>query len=105
MFFPPNVMLTNIMACRVFRNTKFGNQKMDSTTLISSSGAVVFPKLNADSSETHALHPLSGNVNQNRGSGCVEGRKPGNADVIEIYSSHRHLPEMQENHNRGGSAM
>jgi len=101
MFFTPNALLMNIMACRVFRNTKFGNQRTGSALIISSSGDMVFSKPNANSSGTHALRLLSGNGNQARGS---EGDKLGNADVIEIYTPHRHLPEMQEDHNRGDSA-
>jgi hypothetical protein len=104
MFFAPNVMLMNIMACRVFRNTKLGNQRADPAIDISSSGAIVFPKPNVNSSGTYALRHLSGNGNQACGSGGVAGGKLGNADVIEIYSSHKHLSEMQEEHNRGDSA-
>ena len=104
-FMVPNAMLMNIMACRVFRNTKFGNRRMDSAVIISPSGAVVFPKPNINPSGTHALRLSSGNGNHARGSGGVEGGKLGNADVVEIYSSHRHLSEIQEDHNRGESAV
>ena len=104
MFFAPNAMLMNVMACRVFRNTKLGNQRMDPAISISSSGAIVFPKPNINSSGTHVLRHLSGNGNQARGLGGVAGAKLGNADVIEIYSSHKHLSEMQEDHSRGDNA-
>jgi hypothetical protein len=100
MFFIPNAMLTNVMACRVFRNAKFGDQRID-PTINPSSGAVVFRKPQAHSSGAHALRLVSGNDNQARGSYWVEGGKLGNAEVIEIYSSHRHL----EDRNQGESAV
>jgi len=54
MFVAPNVMLMNVMASRVFRNTKFGNQGMDlTTTLTIPSTAVQEPEEN--SSATPAL--------------------------------------------------
>jgi len=100
----PNAMLMNIMACRVFRNTKFGDQRAD-PTVISSSRAIVSPKPNTNFSGTHALRLLSRNGNQARGSGCVEGGKLGNADMTEIYSPHIYLSEMQEDHNQREGAV
>jgi hypothetical protein len=49
----PNMMLMNIMACRVFRNTKFGNQGMDPTMTIPS---IPVQEPDSNSSATPALN-------------------------------------------------
>jgi len=88
MFLVPNTMLMNVMACRVFRNTKFGNQRMDPTTAIPS---IAFQEPEPNSSETHAPDLISDIDNRCRGGvgGPVAGRKLEHGDVIEIYSSHK----------------
>ena len=66
MFVVPNAMLMNVMACRVFRNTKFDTQWMESTTATAPSlrrrgpapshpttiSAIAFQEPNANSSVT-----------------------------------------------------
>jgi hypothetical protein len=116
MFVVPNVMLMNVMACRVFRNTKFGNKWMEPTTPTApkrgpapnhaiSVSAIAFEE--PDSSTTHALTLISESEtdSQSRGSrSAVEDEKLENADVIDVYSSDRHISDMQDDRNRGDSA-
>ena len=72
MFVAPNVMLMNVMACRVFRNTKFGNQCVDPTISIPS---IPFQAPDANSSAIPAVGD-----NQSRGSWeAIEGSKLENA--------------------------
>ena len=71
-FVAPNVMLMNVMACRVFRNTKFGNQWVDPTISIPS---IPFQAPDANSSAIPAVGD-----NQSRGSWeAIEGSKLENA--------------------------
>jgi len=101
MFIVPNTMLTNVMACRVFRNTKFGNQWVDPTLIIPS---IVFQEPDANSSATHAPGLISETDTQCRGGrGIAADAKLENGDVVEIYSSHKNI-SLQEAHNRGDSA-
>ena len=64
MFTLPNTMLMNVMACRVFRNTKFSNQWVGPTITIPSIG---FQEPDANSPATHAPGPISEADNQHRG--------------------------------------
>jgi hypothetical protein len=64
MFTVPNTMLTNVMACRVFRNTKFSNQWTDPTINIP---PIVFQEPDASSSTTHAPGLISETGTQCRG--------------------------------------
>jgi hypothetical protein len=96
MFIVPNTMLTNVMACRVFRNTKFSNQWVDPTITIPS---IVFQEPDVNSSATPGFIPEIDN--RCRGSrGTVAGRKLESGD--EIYSSHKNI-SLQEARNRGDS--
>ena len=100
MFIVPNIMLTNVMACRVFRNTKFSNQWVDPTITIPS---IVFQEPDVNSSATHAPGLISEPDNRCRGGrGTVAGGKPENGDVVEIYSSHKNI-SLQEARNREDS--
>jgi hypothetical protein len=116
MFVVPNVMLMNVMACRVFRNTKFGNQGMDPTTSTApgrrgpapnhaiSVSAIAFQETDANASVTHELTLIS----ETRGGRGILGDKKlenDHADVIDIYSSHKHVFDMQDDRNRGDSAV
>jgi hypothetical protein len=85
MFLVPNTMLMNVMACRVFRNTKFGNQRMDPTTAIPS---IAFQEPEPNSSATHAPGLIPEIDNRGVG-GPISGRKLEHENVIEIYSSHK----------------
>jgi hypothetical protein len=68
MFVAPNVMLMNVMACRVFRNTKFSNQWVDPTISIPS---IPLQAPDANSSAIPAV-----GENQSRGSWeAIEGGK------------------------------
>ena len=98
MFVEPNVMLMNIMGCRVYRNTKFGNERMDPTTAISLSRAIAFQGLDSSPSGTLVIDNISKTDNQSRG--VVETN---NSDVIEIYSSHKNI-SIQDAHPREDSA-
>ena len=83
MFVAPNVMLMNAMACRVFRNTKFGNQLWVDPTISIPSIPLQAPS--ANSSATLALGD-----NRSRGSrGAIERRNFENGDVIDIHSSYK----------------
>ena len=93
MFTVPNTMLTNVMACRVFRNTKFSNQWLDPTITIP---PIIFQEPDASSSSaTHAPGLISETDTQCRGGGpgrgIVAGAKLENGDVVEIYSSHKNI--------------
>ena len=117
MFVVPNVMLMNVMACRVFRNTKFGNQWMEPTTPTApkrgpapnhaiSVSAIAFEEPDVNSSTTHALTLISETDTQSRESrSAVEDEKLENADVIDIYSSDKHIFDIQDDRNRGDSAV
>ena len=118
MFVVPNVMLMNIMACRVFRNTKFATHGIKPTTATAprrretapshalSVSAIAFQETSANSSVTHELTLISETDNQFRGGGgAIEDEKLENADVIDIYSSHKHVSDMQDDRNRGDSAV
>jgi hypothetical protein len=85
----PNVMLTNVMACRVFRNTKFRNQCIDPTIGIPS---IPVHEPHANSSATPAL----GGNQSPRGWGAVEGVEVENGDVIEIYSPPKSVYDLEE---------
>lgn len=114
MFVVPNVMLMNVMACRVFRNTKFGNQFTEPTIPSAprrgpapnhaiSVSAIAFEEPSTNSSITHALTLISESDSQSRvDRGAVE--KLENADMIDIYSSEKHI-DMQDDRNRGDSAV
>ncbi|KIM36345.1 hypothetical protein M413DRAFT_31763 [Hebeloma cylindrosporum] len=91
MFVVPNVMLMNIMACRVYRNTKFGNQWVESTISII---PITFQEPN--SSATRALDILSDTGNRAGGSGFVKAGRLENGELIGTYSSHKTLSDMQE---------
>ena len=64
MFTVPNTRLMNVMACRVFRDTKLGNQWVDPTIAISS---ISFQETNANSSAAYAPGLIS--ETGNRGDG------------------------------------
>jgi len=101
MFIVPNIMLTNVMACRVFRNTKFSNQWVDPTITIPS---IVFQQPDANSLATPAPGLISGTDNQRRGDrGTVAGAKLEHGGVVEIYS-HKNI-SLQEPRNRGDTAV
>jgi hypothetical protein len=98
-FVVPNVMLMNVMACRVFRNTILGNQCMDPTIAISS---IEFQEPNANSLAAPAPDLISETDNQSRiGRGAI-GRKLENGDVIAIFPSHKNI-SIQMDRNRGDS--
>jgi len=101
MFVEPNIMLMNIMACRVYRNTKLGNERMDPTTAISESfsRAIAFQGVDSNSTGTILIDNISKTDNQPRG--VVETNK---ADVIEIYSSHKNISTQVAHHTRGDRA-
>jgi hypothetical protein len=116
MLIVPNTMLMNVMACRVFRNTKFGDRWTESTTDTAPSrrgpapsrtlaiSGMAFQEPYANSSATHALSLISETDNQSRGSrGAVEDKKLGGADVIDIYSSRKKLSDLQEGRSRDGA--
>ena len=92
-------MLMNIMACRVYRNTKLGNERMDPTTAISFSRAIAFQGVDSNSTGTILIDDISKTDNQPRG--VVETNK---ADVIEIYSSHKNISMQEAHHTRGDRA-
>ena len=98
MFLVPNTMLMNVMACRVFSNTKFGNQRMDPTTAIPS---IAFQEPDPNSSATHAAGLISEIDNRGVG-GPVAGRKLEQEDAIEIYSSQK-IISIQEERSQGCS--
>ena len=101
MFVVPNVMLMNVMACRVFRNTIFGNQCMNPAISISS---IAFQEPNANSSADRVPGLISETDNQCRlGRGAV-GRKLESDDVIAIFPSHKNT-SIQMDCNRGDSAV
>jgi hypothetical protein len=82
----PNVMLMNIMACRVFRNTKFRNhQGMDLTITSTIPPRIPLQALNANSSATPAL----GDTQSRESQGAIEGGKLENGDVINICPSQK----------------
>jgi hypothetical protein len=65
MFTVPNAMLMNVMACRVFRDTKLGNQWVDPTIAILS---IAFHETNDNSSATHVPGLISETGNRGDGS-------------------------------------
>ncbi|KIM36340.1 hypothetical protein M413DRAFT_78414 [Hebeloma cylindrosporum] len=96
----PNAIVMNIMACRVYRNTKFGNQWMEPAINIT---PIAFQEPIANSSATRALDLLSETGNTNAGrSGFVKGGNPGNVDVVDIS---QRISEMREDNNRGDCAV
>jgi hypothetical protein len=80
-FTVPNTMLTNVMACRVYRDTKFGNQWVNPTKNIPS-----IP-LQAPTANSSAISALGDN--QSRGSRGATGRRTENGDGIDIFSSQK----------------
>jgi hypothetical protein len=79
MFMVPNTMLMNVMACRVFRNTKFGDGFTESTTDTAPNGrgpapnhtlpisAISFREPYTNPSATRALSLVSEIDNQSTG--------------------------------------
>jgi hypothetical protein len=94
MFMVPNTMLMNVMACRVFRNTKFGDRWTESATATASSGQgpapnhtlpIAFQKPSTHPSSAHALSLISETDNQSTGGrGTDADEKLERADVIDI---------------------
>ena len=112
MFIVPNTMLMNVMACRVFRNTKCGNQWTEPTTAIAPprrrpipNCTIAIPPLSFQESDTNssATHSLRVGLILEPDSQSRRD-KLDNADVIHIYSSHKNKFDNQEVHNRGGDA-
>ncbi|KIM36344.1 hypothetical protein M413DRAFT_424975 [Hebeloma cylindrosporum] len=95
-FIVPNTMLMNVMACRVYRNTKLGNQWTYPSVHVSS---IAFQEPNAKSGAARALGILSENGNQ---AVCIKGGRAENADVMDIYLSNK--DETQDESRRGESA-
>ena len=102
MFLVPNTMLMNVMACRVFRNTRFCTKSMDPNIAVSS---IAFQETDPNSSATHAP-ALSGTDDQGRGGvgGVVTGGKLEHSGMIEIYSSHK-IISIQKDHDQAYSAV
>jgi hypothetical protein len=103
MFIVPNTMLMNVMACRVFRNTRFCAKRMDPTIAVSS---MAFQETDPNSSATHAPALVSETDNQDRegAGGVVAGGKLEHGDVIEIYPSHK-IISIQDDHDQAYSAV
>jgi hypothetical protein len=88
MFMVPNTMLMNVMACRVFRNTRFGDGFTESTTATRPSGcrpapndtlpisAISFREPYTNPSATRALSLVSETDNQSTGGrGTIDDEK------------------------------
>jgi hypothetical protein len=115
MFVAPNVMLMNVMACRVFRNTKFGCAEPTIPTAPKrgpapnhaiSVSAIAFEEPSANSSITHALTLISETDSQSHEDrAAVEDEKIERADVINIHSSDKRISDMHDDRNRGDHAV
>ena len=66
--------------------------------------AIAFEEPSANSSITHALTLISESDSQSRVDQGVVEEKLENADVIDIYSSDKHISNMHDDRNRGDSA-
>ena len=68
--------------------------------------AITFQEPNANSSVTHVLTLISKTDNQSHGGqGTIKDKKLENTDMIDIYSSHKHISGMQNDCNLGDSAV